>query len=285
MPGIIQYHRRRAQFLDSHHSLSLVCAREQGVVRGHHNSSGDCTTGGTAESKQPQIAGVVRLDSLRIDTGDSLAAAQRAALQRRRVRDREAGRAEATFQKRHDLAGAQRRPLQAPVGWQLGSALLVIFEPVFQYGNFIDSAQQSIGFVQERQRHHRQRDVTQPQPYFEAIHIHNWFPCSVSEPVLHVANDLDLNAVDFERTKVRLHRAGAGKCDRALLVAMEKRLKCIGILGSGAYIDVVNRNRKTLQRQSATTGNCPSDWCSAKLISNQTKNGKQRLWNAHRFGL
>jgi len=30
--------------------------------------------------------------------------------------DREGSRAKATFQKTHDLAGAKRRPLQAPVG-------------------------------------------------------------------------------------------------------------------------------------------------------------------------
>src|SRR6266542_3563912 len=114
-----------------------------------------------------------------------------------------------------------------------------IFEPVFQYGHFVGSAQQLISLVQERQCHDRELIISQPYPDFAAIHINNWFPCSVSEPVLHVANDLDLNGVDFERTKVRLYRASGGKMNRALLVRRENGLKRIGILGSGAYSDVV----------------------------------------------
>jgi len=41
--------------------------------------------------------------------------AQRLALQRRRVRDLDGSRAEATLQKSSDLAGAKRRPLQPPM--------------------------------------------------------------------------------------------------------------------------------------------------------------------------
>jgi hypothetical protein len=205
---------------------------------------------------------------------------QRPALQRRAVENERAVGTK-SLSKMPSISWREARPLQAPVGWQLGRAALAMLQPVFEYGNFVGSAQQLIRFVQECQRHDRHLDVVKCNPDFEAIHIHDWLPASVREPMLHVANNLDLNAVDFQRAKVRLYAAGAGKADPAFLVHSENRLKRIGVRRSCAKIDVVNRNRDILQGQRATAGNCPGDRCWAKLVSNRTKNSKQWLWNAH----
>jgi len=89
------------------------------------------------------------------------------------------------------ISRAEGGQLQAPVGWQLGRAALAIFKPVFEYGNFVGAAQQLIGLIQERQRHHRQSDFVNYNPDFGAIHIHYWLPGSVRQPMLHVANNLD----------------------------------------------------------------------------------------------
>jgi hypothetical protein len=82
------------------------------------------------------------------------------------------------------------------------SAALATREPAFEYFNLVRTAQHLIGLVQVWQGHHRHLDIVEFHPYFEAIHIHNWLPGSVCEPMLHIPNNLDLDAVDFERTKM-----------------------------------------------------------------------------------
>jgi hypothetical protein len=126
------------------------------------------------------------------------------------------------------------------------SAVLVILKPLMYDGHFVGSSKQLISLVQERQGHHGHAQFTNRNPHFEDIHIYKWFPRSVSEPMLHVPDDLDLNAVHLKRPKMRAYDSGACERDWAFLVCSEDGFEGIGIMRSCAQIDILHVNWKTL---------------------------------------